>query len=274
MPAASLPPNEAQRLQALRALNLLDTPPEERFDRITRLAGRILGTPFVYVSLIDENRQFIKSCYGLSIKETTREGALCSHAIFEGKSIVAPDAKLDPRFADNILVKGEPHIRFYAAYPVAAPDGNLVGTLCVADHKPRVPSDEDIQALRDLAMWVQSEICAGEVSTTHRMQQETEEKLRESEARFREIVDIPGKYVWETTIEGKIQFLSDRVEEVLGYKQVEMRGRSFFESIVSDDAVIATAKYYYAVQKSQRFSDLEFRATTKSGKVIWLTARG
>ncbi len=274
MPAAPIPQNEAQRLESLRALNLLDTPPEERFDRITRLAARILGTSFAYVSLLDANRQVLKSCYGLSIKEMGRDSALCSYTILENKPLVVPDAKQDPRFADNALVTGEPYVRFYAGHPIAAPDGSLIGTLCVADRKPRIPSDEDLQALRDLAHVVESELSAGEVNSTQQIQQQTEEMLRESEARFREIVDIPGKFIWETTVEGKVLFISDRVEEVLGFSPGDMINRSFFEKIVSDDAVIATAKFYYAVQKAQRFSDLEFRSQTKSGNVIWLTARG
>jgi len=274
MPAASLPPNEAQRLQALRALNLLDTPPEERFDRIIRLAVRILGVPIAFVSLVDENRQFLKSCHGLTIRETSRDVSLCAHTILDQKPLIVPDAKSDARFADNIFVTGEPHVRFYAGHPIAAPDGSLVGSLCVADRKPRIPSDEDVQILRDLALIVQSELCAGEVDSTHQMQQQTEEKLRQSEARFREIIDIPGKFIWETTMEGKVLFISDRVEGVLGFSPAEMMERSFFEKIVSEDAVIATAKFYYAAQKGQRFSDLEYRVETKSGNVIWLSARG
>jgi len=274
MPAAQLPPNEAQRLQALRALNLLDTPPEERFDRITRLAVRILGVPIAFVSLIDENRQFFKSCHGLTLKETSRDVAMCAHTILDEKPMIVPDAKSDSRFSDNVFVTGEPFVRFYAGHPIAAPDGSLVGSLCVADRKPRIPSDEDVHILRDLALIVQSELCAGEVDSTHQMQQQTEEKLRQSEARFREIIDIPGKFIWETTMEGKIQYISDRVEGVLGFGPAEMMERSFFEKIVSEDAVIATAKFYYAAQKGQRFSDLEYRVGTKSGDVIWLSARG
>jgi PAS domain S-box-containing protein len=274
MPAAPIPKNEAQRLQSVRALNLLDTPAEERFDRITRLAARLLGVPIAYISLLDETRQVIKSFYGMKINVPSRDAAFCSYAILENKSLVVPDAKTDARFSDNALVAGEPYIRFYAAQPIAGPDGSLVGTLCVADRKPRIPSEEDIAALRDLALVAQSELCAGDVDSTHLMHEKTEERLRESEARFREIVDIPGKFIWETTLEGKILFISDRVDEVLGFSPEEVSARSFFENITSEDSVIATAKFYYAAQKGQRFSDLEFRSNTKSGGTIWLSARG
>jgi PAS domain S-box-containing protein len=274
MPAAPIPENEAQRLEAVRGLNLLDTPAEERFDRITRLAARILGVPMAYFSLLDENRQVLKSSYGLTIKAASRDIAFCAYAILENKPLVVPDAKMDARFSDNALVTGEPFIRFYAGQPVAGPDGSLVGTLCVGDRKPRIPSDEDLQTLRDLALIVESELCAGDVGVTHQIQQVTEQKLRESEARFREIIDIPGKFIWETTIEGKILFISGRVEGVLGFKPEERIGRSFFEIIIDEDSVIATAKFFYAVQKGQSFSDLEYRAKTKGDEIVWLSTRG
>ena len=274
MPAAPLPANEAQRLTALHALHLLDTPPEERFDRITRLAARILGVPIANVTLIDEDRQFHKSHYGSNTVETPRDDAFCSYTILENKPLIVPDAKTDSRFSDNGLVTGKPFIRFYAGIPVAAPDGSLVGTLCVIDHKPRIPSDEDMQILRDLAKVTENELKMVDLLSAYQNQQSIEEMLRLSEARFREVVDIPGKFVWETTLEGKTLFISDRVEEVLGYSALDMKSRSFFEGIVPEDAVIASAKFYYAAQKGQRFSDLEFRSKTKDDRIIWLTARG
>ncbi len=274
MPAAPIPANEAQRLKALLALHLLDTPPEERFDRITRLAARILGVPIAYVVLIDENRQFMKSRYGSDTVETPRDQAFCAYTILENKQLVIPDAKFDDRFSDNPLVTGKPNIRFYIGSPIAAADGSLVGSLCVIDRKPRVPSDEDLAVLRDLALMAENELNLREISSAYQTQQQTEEKLRESEERFREIVDIPGKFVWETTLDGKTLYISDRVEEVLGFSPGEMTKRGFFECIVPEDSVIATAKFYYAAQKGQRFSDLEFRSQKKDGNLIWMTARG
>jgi len=274
MPAAPLPANEAKRLEALRALNLLDTPPEERFDRITRLAARVLGVPIAYIVLIDEHRQVMKSRYGSDTTQTSRDQAFCSYAILENKQLVVPDARNDERFSDNPSVTGKPNIRFYVGSPIAASDGSLVGTLCVIDRQARFPSDEDLSVLRDLAQIAQNELNLAEMSTASKIQQQTEEKLRQSEARFREVVDIPGKFVWETTLEGKTVYISDRVEEVLGYSTGEMTKRGFFECIHPEDSVIATAKFYYAAQKGQRFSDLEFRSQAKDGNIIWLTARG
>src|SRR6266704_3011264 len=103
MPAAPLSPHEAQRLQALHALELLDTPPEERFDRVTRLAARVLGVPMAFISLVNENREFLKSRYGSDLPDPSRASSLNAYAILEDKQLVVPDAKTDPRFADNPL---------------------------------------------------------------------------------------------------------------------------------------------------------------------------
>ena len=271
MPAAPLPPNEAQRLEAVRGLKLLDTPPEERFDRVTRLAARILGVPLAMVTLIDEKRQFYKSHYGTDMVETPRDVAFCAHTILDTKPVVVPDAQQDPRFNDNMFVTGAPYVRFYVGNPITAKDGSVVGTLCVADHQPRIPSEEDLQALHDLAMIAQNEMNLQEVSEAYTIQQE---KLRISEARFREVVDVPGKYVWETNLEGHVTFVSDRVQQLLGLTSEEILNHNFFESAVPEDAVIASAKFFYAVRKGQRFSDLEFRSRTREGGTVWLSARG
>jgi len=270
MPAAPLPENEAQRLEAVRSLNLLDTPPEERFDRITRLAARILSVPIAYISIVDGHRQFYKSTHGLDLLETSRDDSFCSHSILDHKQLVVPDAQMDERFADNIYVKGKPYVRFYVGNPIAAKDGNLVGTLCVIDHQPRIPSGEDLLALRDLTQMAQNEINLVEVSAAYEIQQE---QLRTSEARFREVVDVPGKFVWETALDGRITFVSERVQELLGLTPGEMNQKGLFEA-VAEDAVITSAKFFYAVRKGQRFSDLEYRYEAKDGRTIWLSARG
>ncbi len=272
--AAPTPANEAQRLSALRALNLLDTAPEERFDRITRLAARVVNVPMACVVLVDSDREFFKSRYGFDLTAIPREDSFCHYTVLENKPTVVPDARLDERFAQNRHVTGAPHVRFYAGHPIAAADGSLVGALCVMDHQPRVPSAEDMAVLHDLALIAQIEINHGELTAAYQAQRQTGEKLRASEGRFREVVDIPGKFVWEVTLEGKTLFVSDRVEELLGFSAEEMKQRGFFENLVEEDAAVATAKFYYAAQKSQRFSDLEFRMRTKDGNAIWLTARG
>jgi GAF domain-containing protein len=160
MQPPAIPDNEAQRLAALRALNVLDTPPEERFDCITRIAARLMDVPICLVSLVDANRQWFKSCVGLAARETPRDISFCGHAILESEALVIPDALAAPRFADNPLVAGEPRIRFYAGQPLSAVDGSRLGTLCLIDRKPRHMSAADLQALRDLAHMVERELAS------------------------------------------------------------------------------------------------------------------
>ncbi len=227
------------------------------------------------IVLVDENRDFFKSRYGFDWLRRTARTPFALIPFSENKQLVVPDAKVDARFADNPSSWASRTSVFTSAIPSPPPDGSLVGALCVMDHKPRDPErGRPGDVLRDLALIAQIELNHGELSTAYKIQQQTEEKLRVSEARFREVVDIPGKFVWETTLEGKTLFISDRVKEVLGYSAEEMSKRGFFEGVVEEDAVIATAKFHYAAQKGQRFSDLEFRSKTKEGNVIWLTARG
>ncbi len=157
MPAAPLPPHEAERLRTLRKLHLLDTPPEERFDRITRIAQRLFDVPIALVTFVDADRQWFKSRQGLDVKETPRDVSFCAHAIHGDELFIIPDASRDERFAGNPLVLGEPGIRFYAGAPLAAPDGRKVGTLCLIDRRPRELTSEQKTALRDLADLAQGE---------------------------------------------------------------------------------------------------------------------
>jgi diguanylate cyclase (GGDEF)-like protein len=153
-------PEEPRRIAALHALNILDTEPEERFDRITRLAQRLFGTQMATVSLIDTDRQWFKSRQGMDDPENSRETSFCAHAILTPETTVVPDATLDERFADNPLVMDDPSIRFYAGHPVSAPGGEPLGTLCVIDDKPWEEADFDVEALRELAAMVEAEIAS------------------------------------------------------------------------------------------------------------------
>ncbi|QAT89084.1 diguanylate cyclase [Corallococcus coralloides] len=154
------PADEPRRLQALRALCLLDTPAHERFDRIVRTASQLFRVPIALVSLVDEHRQWFKARHGLDATETPREQSFCAHAILSPATFVVPDALGDPRFHDNPLVLGAPFVRFYAGHPLRAADGSRVGTLCLIDSRPRDFPDADRAALADLAAWAEGEINA------------------------------------------------------------------------------------------------------------------
>ncbi len=155
MITAALPDNESERLQALRALLILDTPPEQRFDRIVQFAADEFDVPIALISLVDDKRQWFKARVGMAACETGRDIAFCSHALHSAKLLMVEDALLDQRFFDNPLVAGDPRIRFYAGAPLWMPSSLVIGTLCVIDTRPRHFDAVDrsiLEALRDLTV--------------------------------------------------------------------------------------------------------------------------
>jgi diguanylate cyclase (GGDEF)-like protein len=159
------PSNESARIDTLRALHILDTSPEERFDRLTRLAKRLFGVPIALVSLVDANRQWFKSCVGLSETETSRDVSFCAHAILGDDILMVPDTLADERFHDNPYVKNDPNIRFYAGCPLRVANGSKLGTLCLIDVKPRDLDADDCALLRDLARMAEQELAAVQLAT-------------------------------------------------------------------------------------------------------------
>lgn len=149
--------DEEQRLEALHDLGILDTPPEERFDRITRLAAAIFNAPMALITLVDRERQWFKSTHGLDLAETSRETSFCAHAISSRAALVVSDTFQDPRFADNPLVTHAPRIRFYAGFPIFI-GANCVGTVCILDDKPREIDTDKVSILRDLAALAEMEL--------------------------------------------------------------------------------------------------------------------
>ena len=163
---AAKPHNEAARLDVLNSLNLIDAAPEERFDRVTRLAKRLFNVPVAKVTLVSSDAVFTMSCAGAEAgTRVPREISFCSHAILSDDILVVPDALLDPRFCDSPFVTDEPHIRFYAGCPLTVPNGCKLGTLCLVDTVPRTLSEEDIKLLRDLAAMVEHEMAAVQMAT-------------------------------------------------------------------------------------------------------------
>lgn len=160
-----IPSNEAERLHALRTLNILDTSHEERFDRVTRMAKRLFNVSISLVSLIDEDRQWFKSTQGLEALETSRDISFCGHAINQEGLFIIPNAIEDERFFDNPLVTDAPNIRFYAGYTLKLREGLNIGTLCLIDEKPRVMNEEDQQLLRDLGAMIEQEIKSIQLAT-------------------------------------------------------------------------------------------------------------
>lgn len=165
MKIPDIPIDEESRIDALESLEILDTLPEEKFDRITRLCCRVFDVPIALVSLVDNNRQWFKSCQGLDASETSRDISFCGHAILGNEVFVIPDTEKDARFSDNPLVLDDPHIRFYAGYPLQSVNGSNLGTLCIIDRKPREFTQQDIEALSDLGYIIEQEIITMQIAT-------------------------------------------------------------------------------------------------------------
>jgi signal transduction histidine kinase len=158
MQIAAIPENEQARIHALLQYEILDTEAEAVYDDFVELASYICQTPIALISLVDPTRQWFKATVGCSASETSRDVAFCAHAIHQSDVFVVPDTLTDPRFVDNPLVTGDPHIRFYAGAPLITPAGLAIGTLCAIDREPRILSPEQITALQTLARQVVSQL--------------------------------------------------------------------------------------------------------------------
>ena len=216
------PADEFERLSALCRLNLLDTPPDERFERITRTAQRLFQVPIALVTLVDSNRQWFKSRAGLDVAETPRKHAFCAHAILDDAPFIIPDALADPRFADNPLVTGAPRVRFYAGVALHDTGGFRVGTLCIIDRVPRQLSDADVAGVRDLALWAETEL------NLYSLKHATE-MTRESEARLRAIIEHAGDAIVSIDDQGIVETFNPAAQRVFGYRADETIGRSVMQ---------------------------------------------
>lgn len=151
-------PDEEMRIKILHDLGLMDTPPEERFDRITRLAQRMFKVPMSTISLVDEHRQYFKSHQGIDSTGTPREISLCEHTILQNDVMLVPDTLEDVRFRSSPLVTDHPNIRMYAGCSIRLLGGPPIGAMCVMDHRPRTLTEDEVQNLRDLTVWVEHEM--------------------------------------------------------------------------------------------------------------------
>ncbi|MBI2600579.1 GAF domain-containing sensor histidine kinase [Candidatus Daviesbacteria bacterium] len=174
---APIPPNEKVRLKSLKSLNILDSPKEERFDRITRLALELFNIPIATVTLVDEHREWFKSSQGLTKREGARSISFCGHAILQEDILVIADTKKDPRFANNPMVTGSPFIGFYAGVPIRSADGQHIGVFCIKDHRPRNLDKKKRAWLKTLASWVELEINATELSRALEARKQAEQKI-------------------------------------------------------------------------------------------------
>lgn len=217
---APLPANELQRLQALQSYAVLDTPDESLLDDLTQLASHICQTPIALVSLVDSERQWFKSKVGLGARQTPRDLAFCAHAILQPEQVFqVPDARLDPRFADNALVTDEPHICFYAGAPLLTPDQLPLGTLCVIDHVPRQLTDSQMEAMRTLGRHVMAVL---ELNRTMARLQ-AEQAVNRLLARAAEQSPVQ---ILMTDAQGHITYANPTFERASGYSEAELLGQT------------------------------------------------
>ncbi|POZ61961.1 GGDEF domain-containing protein [Chromobacterium alticapitis] len=229
MLAAPIPENEQQRLESLRRMQILSTPNEEAFDRIVRLSKRLFRVPIAVISLIDEHRQWFKSCSGLELRQTERRTSFCGHAILSDELLVVPDASRDERFHDNPLVTGAPGIAFYAGRPIKNWEGFRIGTLCVIDTQPRQLSADDRQSLDDLGAWV-------EMALANRQLGEAQaEIVAELDAARRQSMLDPLLNIWNRAA-GKALLAREaaRAERQQGELAVMMIDLDYFKNINDD----------------------------------------
>lgn len=224
------PAEETARIEHLELYDVLDTPAEAQFDAITRLAAITLETPIALISLVDRDRQWFKSRYGLEAEQTARAISFCRHAVAGRETLVVRDAMADPRFMNNPLVCAAPHIRFYAGVPLETPDGHVLGTLCAIDRRPRELTDAQRETLELLAGQVMAllelrRIGRELVDQTKRLEDQ-QRRLMERELQLASLLDsmVEGVVVQERS--GAILLANPSAEHILGLQSDQLTGRT------------------------------------------------
>ncbi len=256
-------PNEADRLQALLRYNILDTEAEADFDAITQLAAYICGTRISLITLIDQDRQWYKSCIGMSGSETPRDVSFCQYTILTNEILEVNDALADDVFHQNPYVLGDPHIRFYAGAPLITPDGYRLGSLCVIDSEPKVLNQMQRQALQTLAREVVSHLELRR--QRQRLEQENQrlnlyQMLFNHSAEMMCILDIKS---------GRFLEINAAFEHIMGYTACDLVGNSIAEYIHPEDLSQLTTQLQHLPQ--QQAVDLESRFFAKDGTLRWLS---
>jgi len=275
-----LPMNETERLAVLSRYAILDTPPEVAFDRITSLAARLFNVPMALVSLVDEHREWFKSSYGFTRGEVARDVSFCTHIVSTDEFLVVPDARHDPRFADNPFVAGEPNIRFYAGAPLKTRDGFCLGSLCIIDQAARSGlSDAEAHTLRDLAAIVVDELelrlAAMQLRQEVAEREDAHEALRESEERFRQLTEALDDCVWISSIDAsQVIYLSPAYETIWGRsrQEVEENPDLWREAIHPEDRERIVALWDGLTETPGEFNG-EYRIVRPDGAIRWIWDR-
>jgi PAS domain S-box-containing protein len=256
---------EADRLTALRDFGILDSESEPAFDEIARLAARICHAPIALVSLVDEQRQWFKCEIGLSgVRETAREVAICSHAILQSNLFIVPDTTKDPRFRDNPLVTGEPHLRFYAGAPLITDQGLPLGTLCVLDSKPRAQglTPEQADALLTLSRAVMGQLKLRKANND----------LHKQKAELVALLDGLPQVLWSFGPGGRDNHNNKRWYEFTGAVPGSAQEKGWVRLIHPEDQERVSAVWQHAVETGSPY-EIEHRLRHHSGEYRWVLAR-
>jgi PAS domain S-box-containing protein len=252
-----IPENEISRLASLESFSILDSLKEEEYDAITRLASMICNVPIALITLIDSNRQWFKSTVGIDASETPREFSFCQYAILDNKILEVSNATLDPIFANNPLVIGEPNIRFYAGAPIDDGDGHSLGTLCVIDTKPNSLSKDQKESLRLLAKQVVS------LLNLRKKNNQLINYKNEIDKLFNLSIDL----VCIANVDGTLKRVNPMFEKVLGYTKEELEGKKFVELAHPDD-LEQILKEVKGLSQGKLTTSFKVRSLTKSGQFI------
>ncbi len=227
---APLPQNEAERLQAVYALRLLDTAPEERFDAVARMAARIFKVPIAFVSLIERDRQWLKARVGIEVSETPREVSFCSHAILQDEPLIISDTQKDARFSDSPFVTGEPFVRFYAGTPLRSAGGQKIGTLCIADQEPHEFPAELVKLLWDLGALVERELNMTDLLEAQKQLLDTRNQLEDELAAAEKYVQslLPAPLTAPVEIDWRFLPSQQLGGDCLGYQYLASDKLAFF----------------------------------------------
>lgn len=215
---APIPSDEFERLTSLYGLGILDTPPQQNFDRITRLAQAHFHFPIVLISFIDSQRQWFKSCLGIQQSESPRETSFCGHAILKSELFMIEDASQDSRFSDNPMVIGEPGIRAYFGAPLKSPEGYYVGTLCLIDMVARKLTPEQQQTLLDMAAMVEDKLALNHIRQQAELAKQREDHLNA-------ILDAEQDGILTIDNQGVIKAVNPAAQKMFGYNASQMIGQ-------------------------------------------------
>jgi PAS domain S-box-containing protein len=264
--AAPLPKDEAQRLEALRLCEILDTAPEPAWDALAELAAQVCGAPIALVTLIDAHRQWHKAKFGIDCLEMPREASFCAHAILQRDLFIVPDARADARFASTPLVTGELGIRFYAGAPLVTPAGHALGALCVLDRTPRELSGAQSEMLRGLAR-----LAVAQLSQRRELSQllRSLAERREAERELGVLFDLSLDMLCIAGFDGYFKRLNPAWERTLGFSTDELQARPYVEFVHPEDraATLAEASKLTTGTPTIWF---ENRYLAKDGSYRWL----